>query len=67
MASLQSYEVIGEPKDLNGAKSLPEDVRDGRYQFQWWAVGMVGGKPAQDKKKGKDTGIDGNIYFFWWC
>jgi site-specific DNA-methyltransferase (adenine-specific) len=58
---LAPYEVIGEPKDLASAEALA--LHD-RYQFQWWAVGLVGGRPAQDKKKGKDFGIDGNLYFF---
>jgi site-specific DNA-methyltransferase (adenine-specific) len=58
---LADYEVIGEPKDLSSAEALA--LQD-RYQFQWWAVGLVEGRPAQDKKKGKDTGIDGNLYFF---
>lgn len=58
---LAPFEVIGDPKDLAGAGEL---AQVDRYQFQWWAVGMVDGRPAQDKKKGKDTGIDGYIYFF---
>lgn len=58
---LAPYEVIGEPKDHAGAEALA--LLD-RYQFQWWAVGLVGARPAQDKKKGKDLGIDGNLYFF---
>jgi site-specific DNA-methyltransferase (adenine-specific) len=58
---LEPYEVIGEPKDLKGAEDLA--LLD-RYQFQWWAVGLIQGRPAQDKKKGKDFGIDGNLYFF---
>jgi site-specific DNA-methyltransferase (adenine-specific) len=58
---LTTYEVIGDPKDHASAEALA--LQD-RYQFQWWAVGLVEGRPAQDKKKGKDTGIDGNLYFF---
>jgi len=58
---LSPYEVVGDPKDLKGAQAL---ALEDRYQFQWWAVGMINGRPAQDKKKGKDTGIDGYIYFF---
>jgi site-specific DNA-methyltransferase (adenine-specific) len=58
---LAPYEVVGDPKDLPSAEALA--LHD-RYQFQWWAVGLVGGRPAQDKKKGKDTGIDGLLYFF---
>jgi site-specific DNA-methyltransferase (adenine-specific) len=62
--ALAPYEVIGDPKDVASAEALANKDLDGRYQFQWWAVGLVGGRPAQDKKKGKDTGIDGYIYFF---
>jgi site-specific DNA-methyltransferase (adenine-specific) len=63
-SELAPYEVIGEPKDVASAEALAESGLDGRYQFQWWAVGLVNGRPAQDKKKGKDTGIDGFAYFF---
>jgi DNA modification methylase len=62
--ALAPYEVIGDPKDVASAEALAQKDADGRYQFQWWAVGLVGGRPAQDKKKGKDSGIDGYIYFF---
>lgn len=57
---LSDYEVIGDPKDLPGAKALAEHDR---YQFEWWALGKVAARPAQDKKKGADKGIDGLIYF----
>jgi site-specific DNA-methyltransferase (adenine-specific) len=60
-SELAPYEVIGDPKDVSSAEALA--LQD-RYQFQWWAVGLVDGRPAQDKKKGKDTGIDGYVYFF---
>ena len=61
------YTVIGEPEDLQGAQHLAEEV--GRYQFQWWAVSLVGARPyggdAEGKrgKKGADSGIDGIITF----
>lgn len=58
---LSPYEVIGDPKDLAGAKALAEE---NRFQFEWWAVGKVGAYPAQDKKKSADSGIDGIIKFF---
>ena len=32
--------------------------------IQWWALGKIAARPAQDKKKGADSGIDGYIYFF---
>jgi DNA modification methylase len=58
---LSPYEVIGDPKDFWSAKALAEE---NRFQFEWWAVGKVGAYPAQDKKKGADSGIDGIIKFF---
>lgn len=55
------YSVVGEPKDLTGAKAL---AKYDKYQFQWWAVSLLyGGKPYGDKKKGSDRGIDGYLYF----
>ena len=61
-AELSPYEVVGEPKDMSGAKEL---FRIDPYQFQWWAIGLVDGKPAGgEKKKGADRGIDGYINFF---
>lgn len=57
---LAPCEVIGDPKDLTSAKALAEEDR---YQFEWWALGLVEAQPAQDKKKGADNGIDGLIYF----
>jgi site-specific DNA-methyltransferase (adenine-specific) len=54
------YKVVGEPKDLESAKEL---ANQNKYQFQWWAVSLVGGQPYGDKKKGADTGIDGYLYF----
>lgn len=53
-------EVIGEPVDLAGAKALA--LQD-RYQFQWWALGLIGARPFGEKKKGADQGIDGVIRF----
>ena len=58
---LGPYDVIGEPQDVASAESL---ALDNRYQFEWWALGLVDARPAQDKRKGADSGIDGYIYFF---
>jgi len=58
---LAPYEVIGDPKDLASASAL---AKENRYQFEWWALGLVDARPAQDKKKGADQGVDGYIYFF---
>ncbi|MFC1951908.1 DNA methyltransferase [Chloroflexota bacterium] len=62
---LTPYEVIGDPKDLESARSLSkESEHEGRYQFEWWALGLVDARPAQDKRKGADRGVDGYINFF---
>jgi site-specific DNA-methyltransferase (adenine-specific) len=58
---LSPYTVGGDPKDLEGARELA--LLD-RYQFEWWALGLVDARPAHDKRKGADKGIDGHIYFF---
>lgn len=56
-----TYDEVGEPADLEGAKALAET---NPYQFQWWALDLVRAKPAKDKqKKGADKGIDGRIIF----
>lgn len=54
------YKVIGEPVDLAGAKEL---AKQNKYQFQWWALSLIGARPYGDRKKGADTGIDGYCYF----
>jgi DNA modification methylase len=56
---VESYKVIGEPVDVNGAAQLAADEP---YQFQFWALGLVGARPAE-QKKGADKGIDGRLYF----
>lgn len=53
------YQVIGEPTTAEDAAALAESDK---YQFQWWALGLVGARPA-DQKKGADKGIDGRLYF----
>lgn len=54
-----SYEVIGEPTSLPDAEAL---AAEDPYQFQWWALGLVGARPVE-QKKGSDKGIDGRLYF----
>ncbi|MDQ1328856.1 MAG: hypothetical protein QG641_2142 [Candidatus Poribacteria bacterium] len=56
----KDYKVIGEPEDLTSAIEL---ANQNRYQFQWWATSLINARPYGDKKKGKDTGIDGFVYF----
>lgn len=53
------FRVVGEPTDLAGAATLAESDP---YQFQWWALGLVGARPVEGKK-GADKGIDGRLYF----
>ncbi|MGI8913015.1 MAG: restriction endonuclease [Chloroflexota bacterium] len=46
---------------MQDARALAEQDK---YQFQWWALGLVGARPAvSDQKKGADKGIDGRLYF----
>jgi hypothetical protein len=54
-----AYKVIGEPVSLPDAEKL---AREDPYQFQCWALGLVGARPV-DQKKGADRGIDGRLYF----
>ena len=54
-----TYQVVGEPVDLPGAQKL---AQDDPYQFQWWALSLVGARPLE-KKKGADQGIDGRLFF----
>ena len=51
--------MIGEPTSVPDARILAEQDP---YQFQWWALGLVGARPAEGKK-GADKGIDGRLYF----
>lgn len=53
------YEVIGEPVSVPDAQAL---AAEDKYQFQWWALGLVGARPTE-QKKGADRGIDGRLYF----
>ena len=54
------YKVIGEPTTLSEARSLAEQKPEGRYQFQWWTLGLISALPASDsRRKGADAGVDG--------
>ena len=62
---LKPYAVLGQPQDVASALALATDSENsGRYQFEWWALGLVDARPAQDRKKGADSGVDGYINFF---
>lgn len=54
------FKVVGEPVSLPDAQEL---AMQDQYQFQWWALGLVGARPVE-QKKGADKGIDGRLYFF---
>jgi DNA modification methylase len=54
-----AFKVIGEPVSLPDAEAL---AAQDPYQFQWWALGLVGARPVE-QKKGADRGIDGRLYF----
>lgn len=61
-SDLAPYQVIGIPVDLAGAKAL---AQENRHQFEWWALDLIGARPANDnRRKGADAGVDGYIYFF---
>ena len=62
---LSDYEVVGSPADAESARALSlEGGNTGRYQFEYWALGLVEARPGRDMKKGADAGIDGYINFF---
>lgn len=54
-----TYQVIGEPVSREDATQL---AKDDPYQFQWWALGLVGARPVEGKK-GADQGVDGRLFF----
>ena len=62
---LSDVEVIGQPTEVEGARAMLVGAGlEGQYQFQWWALDLVGAQPQGDtKKKGADKGVDGIINF----
>ena len=59
-AALPSYQVIGRPINMAGARNLAQ--RD-KHQFQWWAAWRLGARWYREEKKGADRGIDGRMMF----
>jgi site-specific DNA-methyltransferase (adenine-specific) len=55
-----TYEVHGEPTDLEGARSL---AADDKFQFEAWALSLVGARHAGQVRRGADKGIDGRLFF----
>ena len=56
----ETYKVVGEPVSVPDAEALA--LAD-PFQFQCWALGLVGARPVGEVKKGPDRGIDGRVYF----
>ena len=62
---LSDYDVVGVPQDVESARALAvESEHDGRYQFEYWALGLVDARPSNRGRRGADSGIDGYINFF---
>lgn len=56
----KTYRVVGEPTTVDDAAVL---AKEDPFQFQAWALGLVGARVAGSDKKGGDKGIDGRLYF----
>jgi DNA modification methylase len=56
----QTYRTVGEPTTVDDARVL---ASEDPFQFQAWALGLVGARIATSDKKGGDKGIDGRLYF----
>ncbi len=55
-----TYDVVGEPTSIDDAATL---AQEDPWQFQAWALGLVGARPQGPAKRGADKGIDGRLYF----
>ena len=55
-----TYRVIGEPTTVDDAAVL---AHEDPFQFQAWALGLVGARVAGSDRHGGDRGIDGRLYF----
>ena len=61
---LSPYDVVGAPQDVASARALAQaSEHDGRYQFEYWALGLVEARPAHDRRRGADAGVDGYVNF----
>jgi DNA modification methylase len=62
---LVDVNVIGQPTEVDGARAMLVGTGlEGQYQFQWWALDLIGAQPqGAAQKKGADRGIDGVISF----
>ena len=62
---LADVEVVGQPTEVEGARAMLVGTGlEGQYQFQWWALDLIGAQPMGGaQRKGADRGIDGVINF----
>ena len=64
-AELSEYDVVGAPQDVESARALATaSEHDGRFQFEYWALGLVEARPGDTRRRGADAGVDGYINFF---
>ena len=64
-SKLSEYDVAGVPQDIKSARALAlEGSHGGRYQFEYWALGLVDARPGNNQRRGADAGVDGYINFF---
>ena len=63
--ALVDVPVVGQPTEVEGARAMLVGTGlEGQYQFQWWALDLIGAQPQGGaQKKGADRGIDGVISF----
>ena len=54
------FEVRGQPRDVEGARAM---AQKDRYQFQFWAMSLIGAQAVVPDRRGPDRGIDG--YFLY--
>ena len=51
---LKPYAVLGQPQDVASALALATDSENsGRYQFEWWALGLGGRPPGPGPEEGR--------------
>ncbi len=55
----KAYKLVGEPVSVPDAAEL---AKEDPYQFQWWALGLVGARRTEERR-GADQGIDGRLLF----
>lgn len=59
-AITKTFRTIGEPTSLPDAATLAAEEP---FQFQNWALGLVGARATSSAGKGADKGVDGKIIF----